>query len=168
MSVHREMLRHAARHGSIDGPTAKFRGWLGALDRAIGDGLMRRTLDGDAAVLTRRGWVEALTQPMRLALKAAVDGDVPVINHHAGLARAIQAATARGMADLGLLTVHKTGGVPRAELTDRGRRVLLALLDKEAAWHPSLGKIVRDGLDEWAGALDVERQKAAGSGEGRR
>lgn len=168
MSTHREMLRHAARHGSIDGPTAKFRGWLGAVARALDAGLLRRTLDGDAAALTRRGWVEALTQPMRLALKAAVDGDVPVINHHAGRARAIQSATARGMADLGLLTIRKTGGVPRAELTDRGRQVLAALLDKEAAWHPSLGKTIREGLDEWAGALDVARQKAAGSGEGRR
>lgn len=131
MSTHREMLRHAARHGSIDGPTAKLRGWLGAVDRAVGDGLMRRTLDGDAAALTRRGWVEALTQPMRLGLKAAVSGDVPVINHSAGHTRAIHAATARGMADLGLLTIRKTGGVPRAELTDRGRQVLAAM--KEAA-----------------------------------
>lgn len=133
MSVHREMLRHAARHGSIDGPTAKFRGWLGALDRAVGDGLMRRTLDGDAAALTMRGWVEALTQPMRLGLEAAASGDVPVINHHAGRARAIQAAAARGMADLGLLTIRKTGRTPRAELTDRGRKVLAALREKGAA-----------------------------------
>ena len=131
MKAHREMLRHAARHGSIDAPTAKFRGWLGALDRAIGDGLMRRTLDGDAAALTMRGWVEALTQPMRLGLEAAESGDVPVINHSAGHARAIQAAAARGMADLGLLTIRKTGRTPRAELTDRGRQVLAAM--KEAA-----------------------------------
>lgn len=166
MSVHREMLRHAARHGGIDAPTAKFRGWLGALERAIGDGLMRRTLDGDAAALTMRGWVEALTQPMRLGLKAAVDGDVPVINHSAGHTRAIQAATARGMADLGLLIVHKTGGVPRAELTDRGRRVLVALLDKEFAWDRI--RQACEGLDAWANALDGARQKAAGSSEGQR
>lgn len=35
------------------------------------------------------------------------------------------------MADLGLLTIRKTGRTPRAELTDRGRQVLAAM--KEAA-----------------------------------
>lgn len=90
MKAHREMLRHAARHGSVDGPTAKFRGWLGAVDRALDDGLMRRTLDGEAATLTMRGWVASLTQPMRLGLEAAEGGEVPVINHSAGHARAIK------------------------------------------------------------------------------